>query len=177
MIKCPRCQHEELEGSLFCSECGAQLVEVDPSAFMTATMNQSEFAPLAEAAPEKTLESTKPTLTGKEIRVYLLVIDNGGRRIELEGRKEYSLGRIADGQLILPDVDLSNYDAFTLGVSRLHATIKLSGSIIVITDLASSNGTRVNGQKIGKYVDYPLSDGDVIALGKLRLKIVIEEKK
>jgi len=177
MIKCPRCQHEELEGSLFCSECGAQLVEVDPSAFMTATMNQSEFVPAAEVIPDQTLESARPTLSGKEIHVYLLVIDNGGKRIELEGRKEYSLGRVADGQLILPDVDLSNYDAFALGVSRLHATIKLSGSIIVITDLASSNGTRVNGQKIGKYVDYPLSDGDVIALGKLRLKVVLEEKK
>lgn len=26
MIKCPNCHHEELPGSLYCSECGAQLV-------------------------------------------------------------------------------------------------------------------------------------------------------
>ncbi len=26
MIVCPNCKHQELDGSLFCSECGAQLV-------------------------------------------------------------------------------------------------------------------------------------------------------
>jgi hypothetical protein len=26
MIVCPNCQHKELPGALFCSECGAQLI-------------------------------------------------------------------------------------------------------------------------------------------------------
>ena len=26
MIICPNCKHQELDGALFCSECGAQLV-------------------------------------------------------------------------------------------------------------------------------------------------------
>ena len=177
MIKCSRCQHEELVGALFCSECGAQLVKVDSSAFMTATMNQVEFDSSQSKTLEQVVESVKRPVSNKEIRVSLQALGEGGQRLRLEGRKEYSLGRIAEGQLILPDIDLSEYDAYTRGVSRLHASIKLLGSIVVITDLASSNGTRVNGQKIGKYVDYPLSDGDVIALGKMQLKVIIEEKK
>ena len=175
MIKCTRCQSEELEGALFCSECGAQLVEMDSSAFMTATMNQSEFVSPGGQS-DLIAEQVSSSGKDKDIRVYLLVLDHEGKRIELEGRKEYSLGRIAEGQLILPDIDLSDYDAYSQGVSRLHASIKLLGSTVVVTDLASSNGTRVNGQKIGKYVDYPLSGGDTLALGKLQLKVIIEEK-
>ena len=29
MILCPNCQHKELPGALFCSECGTQLVSLD----------------------------------------------------------------------------------------------------------------------------------------------------
>jgi len=29
MIICPNCQHEEMVGSLFCNECGTQLVFPD----------------------------------------------------------------------------------------------------------------------------------------------------
>lgn len=177
MIRCSKCQHEELEGALFCSECGAQLVEIDPSAFMTASMGSAEFTTSGEVNGEDVAGSARQTFLGKEMRVHLMVMNNGESLIELEVGKEYSLGRVADGQLILPDIDLSDYDAFALGVSRLHASIKHSGSLVVITDLASSNGTRVNGQKTGKYVAYPLSNGDVVALGKLLLKVVIQEKK
>ena len=28
MISCPTCQHSEVEGALFCSKCGAQLVSI-----------------------------------------------------------------------------------------------------------------------------------------------------
>ncbi len=42
-------------------------------------------------------------------------------------------------------------------------------------DLGSSNGTRVNGQKIVPHVDYPVKHGDIIALGKLKIQLIIHK--
>ena len=43
----------------------------------------------------------------------------------------------------------------------------------MIVDLGSSNGTRINGQKIVPNVNYPLKDGDIIALGRIKMQITI----
>lgn len=43
----------------------------------------------------------------------------------------------------------------------------------MIVDLGSSNGTRINGQKIVPNVNYPLKDGDMLALGRIKLQISI----
>ena len=52
-------------------------------------------------------------------------------------------------------------------VSRQHAQIVLRGDIPYITDLNSSNGTFVNGQRV--YTDHPLRPGDAIQMGNTRL--------
>ncbi len=70
----------------------------------------------------------------------------------------------------MPDFDLSEFDAYNQGVSRLHAAIKVQALRILIMDLASANGTRVNGQKLVPNVEYPLKNGDQIALGKLKIE-------
>ncbi|MBI3177123.1 MAG: hypothetical protein HYZ35_03940, partial [Chloroflexi bacterium] len=38
MITCPKCNHVEYEGTLFCSECGARLWD-DPAADSTANLD------------------------------------------------------------------------------------------------------------------------------------------
>ncbi|MCL4561125.1 MAG: FHA domain-containing protein [Chloroflexi bacterium] len=91
----------------------------------------------------------------------------------MTGRTEYTLGRVAEGQPILPDIDLSPYDAFSYGVSRLHAALKVNKDQVAIMDLGSSNGTSVNGKKIPSSADYPLNHGDVVNLGRLKLQILI----
>jgi pSer/pThr/pTyr-binding forkhead associated (FHA) protein len=102
-----------------------------------------------------------------------LYLEDSGQIIHLAGRSEFTLGRVTEGQPILPDVDLSSYEAYTQGVSRLHASLKISQLGVMITDLGSSNGTRVNGQKIMMHVDFPLNHGDWVALGKLKIQILI----
>jgi len=112
-------------------------------------------------------------VTNPRETVITLTIMDTNTAIQLSGRTEYSLGRVAKGQPILPDFDLTDYDAFSKGVSRLHAAIKVGSKRIVIMDLRSANGTRVNGQKIVPNVEYPLKHGDVIALGKLKMQILL----
>jgi pSer/pThr/pTyr-binding forkhead associated (FHA) protein len=170
MIICPNCQHKELQGALFCSECGAQLVVIDVLNTRTIKKTPSDLLEPKGVVPPVS-NSFKMGKTS-EPSISLHIVDSG-QVVHLKDRNEFTLGRTVEGQPILPDVDLTPFDAFSLGVSRLHAALRIVNKDIVVTDLGSSNGTRVNGQKIVPHVDYPISHGDTIALGKLKIQIII----
>jgi pSer/pThr/pTyr-binding forkhead associated (FHA) protein len=177
MILCPNCHHQELPGALFCSECGAQLVSVD--ALTTQNLNQVHsdiLNPNIFNTISETEQEIPESVSGDFDSVVSLHLVEAARTIHLSGRPEYSVGRVAEGQPILPDIDLSEFEAYAQGVSRLHASIKIGLQRVSIMDLGSSNGTRVNGQKIVPHVDYPLKHGDIIALGKLKVQLVIHKR-
>jgi pSer/pThr/pTyr-binding forkhead associated (FHA) protein len=96
-----------------------------------------------------------------------------GAIIPLEGGLELALGRISGNQPILPDIDLTPYQAFEGGVSRLHATIKIEKTEIILTDLGSANGTRVNGKKIVPHSTLTLENGDILTLGRFKVQVLI----
>lgn len=52
-------------------------------------------------------------------------------------------------------------------ISRLHASLELKNGVHFLTDLGSTNGTTVNGERISTPV--PVSETDAIAIGKFRL--------
>ena len=173
MILCPNCHHKEISGALFCSECGSRLVMSETPTTHSIERNQTgllmfqstrEPSPPAPVAPPGSADAL----------VSLHLIESG-MILHLSGQSEFTLGRIAEGQPILPDVDFSPYEAYSQGVSRLHASMKVNNQRVFITDLGSSNGTRVNGQKIMPNVDYPLNHGDVIALGKFKIQVLIRK--
>jgi predicted component of type VI protein secretion system len=96
-----------------------------------------------------------------------------GQILPLPDRTEFTLGRSAEGQPIVPDVDLAPYNAYVNGVSRLHAAIKRVISRIVVVDLGSSNGTYLNGTRLTPYVEMPVVHGDLVYLGKLKIQVLI----
>jgi hypothetical protein len=56
------------------------------------------------------------------------------------------------------------------GISKLHARMRLVREEVWIADAASSNGTAVNGESIGKEW-VALSDGDLIRFGTCLLQV------
>jgi pSer/pThr/pTyr-binding forkhead associated (FHA) protein len=58
-------------------------------------------------------------------------------------------------------------------VSERHARIRLEGKEFVLYDLASTNGTHVNGKKVQKTV---LSDDDEIGMGNTKLIFKVTPK-
>ncbi len=172
MILCPNCQHKELPGALFCSECGTPLVSLDILNTKSIQKTPSDTLQAPTVIPE--VPTRKNVAKINELSISLHIVESG-QVIHLADRKEFTLGRTIEGQPILPDVDLSPFDAFTLGVSRLHAALRIVNGEVVVTDLGSSNGTRVNGQKIVPHVDYPLNHGDIIALAKLKIQVLISK--
>ncbi len=76
----------------------------------------------------------------------------------------------AQGQIILgrsPDVDLQLDDDIT---SRSHASIELGAEGLILEDLASSNGTYVNGEPVERCY---ISSRDEVSIGSFTLKFKI----
>ncbi len=78
----------------------------------------------------------------------------GPRPVELAGTTV--LGRGSDVDVQLPDT----------GVSRRHAELRVLDGRVELHDLGSTNGTRVNGQRISAVT---LTDGDLISVGASEL--------
>jgi hypothetical protein len=167
MIICPNCQNNEINGAIYCSKCGGQLMDVrlvthkieTTEAFKDAERNSDRYQPL----PQAPLQSW----------ISLHIIESG-QILPLADRTEFTLGRSAEGQPIVPDVDLTAYNAYANGVSRLHAAIKLVNNRVIVVDLGSSNGTYLNGVRLSPYIETPVSHGDLIYLGKLKIQVLID---
>ena len=56
-------------------------------------------------------------------------------------------------------------------VSRRHARLKWHHGNLYIVDLASTNGTTLNGRRLESYVPYPLRTGDKIEIAGFKLTL------
>jgi hypothetical protein len=164
MIVCQNCKSQEPDGAIFCSECGTQLLQ--PNSIQT-----QKFANDLDELQDRTSYANEISQqSGTWISLHLL---DSGHILAFSDRSEFTLGRLSDNQPIEPDVDLSPYKAFDNGVSRLHAVIRRNEGNVVLVDLGSSNGTYINGIRIMPNVEHPLRHGDIVALGKLKMQIVL----
>ncbi len=163
MITCPVCQQSEAEGEVFCSECGARLVTL--WAEITST---EAFIDTALVRDTQRIRASAPLqLLSGQISLSFI---GQGQPLILEGRSEYILGRDGQDQLT-PDVNLNLYGGQDKGVSRAHAALRPDRSQILLIDLGSTNGTRLNGVRLTANQPVRVSNGDEIRLGRLTLKI------
>ena len=150
MIICSNCQHSNVSGTFFCVECGAQLDGVETLTTQAITQEQ--------ISDELKKKGARP---------------DSGKILPLASRNEFTLGRLSEGQPIMPDIDLTPYQAYASGVSRLHVVVKRETNRIIIMDLGSSNGTYLNGRRLNPHAEETLNHGDVIALGKLKIQVLL----
>lgn len=168
MILCSNCKHANLDGTIFCAECGSQLIGKD--ALTTQNINTDKFARINSA---KSVNDSYQAFDGSDAWGSLHLLDTG-QVLPLSTRNEFTLGRISEGQPIMPDIDLSAYQAYAAGVSRLHAVIKRVGDRLIFMDLGSANGTFINGKRLTPNVEQSLKHGDIVALGKLKIQILVK---
>jgi pSer/pThr/pTyr-binding forkhead associated (FHA) protein len=106
--------------------------------------------------------------------VLRLEIEGAPTPILLHPKYETSLGRRDPATGTMPDVDLSAYAGYRLGVSRKHAIIRLKNERLEIYDLGSSNGTSVNGTRLNAHQPQVLRDGDELLLGKMMVRVLFQ---
>jgi len=164
MIKCPVCQAEHPENTLFCDECGSYLQggtqkETDPLAAAEVTWMEREEA--IEVPEEEVLSPVSLKLS----------IPDSGRDVELPLTKEVNIGRLDPASASFPDIDLTSDGGLEKGVSRRHAKITRRGNEVFIEDLGSINGTFLNRKKLTPYLPQAMKSGDELQLGKLILRV------
>lgn len=169
MISCPNCQSKELVGSLFCTNCGSRLFHIDAN--ITSDIDSFDAQELSTSSISILKESNKQLKKG-EIALH---IKGNEQLIHLSRNQEYTIGRQTEEQSIFPDIDLTAYQAHVLGVSRLHAVLRISEIKVEIKDLGSVNNTYVNRKRIPHKEFITLHHGDTITLGKLDILILIQE--
>lgn len=192
MTACPRCNTENLDGSQFCDECGAPLVE-------PATVTRLADSGRAGGEPTDESEASlrnphsnggKPPPKGRGTQVKHSGVVEAGPAIAAHAQLVIERGRSAgkqfplsddDSQIgrwdadggIFPDVDLDADDP-EAKVSRRHARIVLRNGQYFIEDLGSTNGTFINrGRRLLPGDRQPLRDGDEIIVGKTFLRFQV----
>jgi hypothetical protein len=164
---CSNCNAKQLEGSIFCAECGASLV---PARHNETTMSLGPRQPTGDLddpdpvfIPVPEPETTGPTLS--------LVIMNSGRRIKLDISEDLLIGRKDNARGIFPDVDLGLDGGYDAGVSRRHAILSHKERVYRIEDLGSANGTFINGRRLAPQTATSLNSGDEVKCGTLLMRV------
>ena len=68
-----------------------------------------------------------------------------------------TVGRISDNMIEISDASVSSH----------HAQLTASGKEYILTDLGSTNGTRINGRQIAEGEEHKLQGGDTIFFGNI----------
>jgi pSer/pThr/pTyr-binding forkhead associated (FHA) protein len=164
MIKCPVCQAEYPENTLFCNVCGSYLLEgnrKETGLISTADVTRMETEKMSKTPGE---EVTSP------LGLKLIILDSG-RDVEVPLTKEVNIGRLDSASAWFPEVDLTSNGGLEKGVSRRHAKITRRGREVFIEDLGSVNGTFLNREKLKPYLPRTLKSGDELRLGTLVLRV------
>ena len=104
--------------------------------------------------------------------VQFSMVSDPGRRFGLAVNDEVVFGRNID----LPNlVDLSEFDAAELGVSRQHMLMRPTTTNLFIIDLGSTNGTLHNGRTV-THTPIRVHNNDIITLGHMQLAINITQR-
>jgi hypothetical protein len=155
---CPVCKLANKPETLICEFCGTVLADLEFGDVTTKNVpirraTDQPADPYHLPAPSQGISfflfgKTEPFVTLTEDVFYLGRTDREGNDVI---------------------VDLTSLDAFNLGVSRKHAKLQRTDDQYEITDLFSSNGTFLNGQRLLPPKSYPLKSGTVVQLGRLKL--------
>jgi hypothetical protein len=159
---CPTCHTKNEIEFTVCKNCGTSLddAKYTTTEFHNFKVNYSDrsrdFHVEEKIVPANGIaiyfaETTKP---------YVILTD-----------KEFVIGRmvIPTSETIL---DLSDFDAFRMGLSRRHAMIRQAESGYEVIDLSSTNGTWLNDERLSPYTPYPLPSGSRLLLSRIRLVVL-----
>ncbi len=170
MQVCANCTSKQFDGTIFCAECGANLLTANRRETTLSLGQQGASGTVPEAA------SPQPSAIAQEGPRVTLVVINSGRRISLNISDDLLIGRKDNARGIFPDVDLGLDGGYDSGVSRRHAILAWKDNRYFLEDLGSANGTFINGQQLAPSQPTRLASGDEIRCGTLLLRIEFDER-
>lgn len=148
-MACPQCGAVTTPGEVFCEMCGASLLkEQEP---------QGERNVPSSPSPPQVLEGIYPV---KE-RVVGILIARDGSKYYVMNRERVTIGRSPLNDIVIDDPSVSMHHALVV-----YRSGKDQSPCFTIFDLASTNGTLVNGKVC---IKRRLKHNDVITFGNVEL--------
>ncbi len=142
----------------------------DTSDHKTAVLSRNQIRRRVEQAAAK----KGGTVYFGEEHQLILIIRGMVERLTISSDKTLVLGRAdhKSDHKSTPDVDLTPYGALDRGVSRGHARLHIEDDKLYVTDLASTNGTFIGGEKLEPYMPRLIGKGDELVLGRLGIQVL-----
>jgi len=135
-----------------------------------------EGATKLDSETQKAVETAGGTAFSEDM-VLRIEIEGGSTPVLVYPKQEIIIGRRDPNTGGMPDVDLTAYAGYRMGVSRRHAAIRLQDKQLHVSDLGSSNGTFLNGTRLNAHRPYQLRDGDEVRLGQMILRLYFQSNK
>ena len=131
-------------------------LQPDPTLAPGEVEVDAAVSPASDPADEEVADGGTRVFEVPVVEAPAAIIDvrepgRAARRVEVSGAS-MRIGRAPECELLLKDSR----------VSRRHARLQARGGVLVLTDLGSTNGTRVNGHRVTEVV---LGAGDQIQVG------------
>jgi hypothetical protein len=175
-IFCPACKMKNQPGARVCTYCNTPLGgQTGQKTVMFRNIHEvtgalpneyEDFLDAPAPATERFMDFEIPSEG-----IVLINLENG-QPITIQKDKAFILGRVsAEIKTTEPLVDLTQFDALELGISRVHAMIRQTKDGYQIIDLESSNGTWLENQRLVPRQPYPIESGDRIRTGRLNILV------
>ncbi len=194
--ECPHCGYHNRVGTLICDNCKRAIVK-SAAVEGVSTKPFSEEASIKESSAPTTADSTSVSPQNRPMSVTDLIaaVKSAGTdvfepdmvlRFEIDGspqpivfypKPETHIGRRDPMTGVTPEIDLTAFAGYRMGVSRDHCVLRLKEKRLELTDLGSSNGTSLNGMKLQPHAVHILRDGDELMLGKMVIRVIFQKRK
>ena len=168
-MKCSECGSDQLDGSLFCDECGYNLIQGadETTAVLPFADDDAPWKPSMMPSAEMK-QSTRP-------HTFTFIIPYSGRRVVVNASEELHIGRSEPTRGLVPQLDVTIDDGARHGVSRAHAMIRITNRGPVLLDQGSTNGTFLNNYRLPENMAYLLKNGDEVCFGHLLVHLFFEK--
>jgi hypothetical protein len=161
---CPCCNYNNSADNAYCSQCGTLLL-TPKSGLETVAVNTLTTGNFT--ASRSVTDYLLASLGEHELALKFTTADEP---VRIDRRRSIVLGReetSQDGSTL----DLTPFGGVEAGVSRQHVVIDSTDNDLTITDLGSTNGTRLNGSRLTAHMPYILRSSDKVQLGTLTFYI------
>jgi Cyclic nucleotide-binding domain/FHA domain len=157
-----------LAGRLRAESARADKAEAAPGAASRAPAPAPAAPAPARPGPAKAAPKASPPAPAAGVRARTLV-PPGAAPIPLPDKDDVRLGRFDSVSGLAPDIELGPLDTKHL-TSRRHARlVRENGETFVLEEIATANGTFVNGTRIVTGVKTRVVDGDTLRFGGVDL--------
>ncbi len=112
------------------------------------------MTPIDPASSDDTIDLGQVVAKAKSAPSLVVYAPDGARVLALPDGTRFVVGRTADADIVITERSLS----------RTHACLSAEDGVVIVEDLDSKNGTKINGEPVKRA---PLRPGDELTLGSV----------